>query len=161
MVGFVSATVLFLNIRFVNYVNFSTEIAIAHFHSYPAVLAASVWIGLNKGLRTVFMALVIPSHVPLHRLPGATGLQLLFAGMFYFTVGPVIGRTYDFFFIHYILNRYKTITGWIRDATNYTVTLHCLNIATFTTAICWGLEKVITDRRNRKRAAEEAEALET
>lgn len=67
--------------------------AIAHFHSYPSVLAASVWIGLNKGLRTVFMALVIPSYVPLDRLPGATGLQLLFAGIFYLVMGPVIGKS--------------------------------------------------------------------
>lgn len=68
------------------------RIAIAHFHSYPAVLMASMWIGLNKGLRTVFMALVMPSYVPLERLPAATGLQLLFAGFFYFTVGPVVGE---------------------------------------------------------------------
>lgn len=59
--------------------------------SYEAVIAASCWIGLNKGLRTVFMALVLPSYVPLDRLPAATGLQLLFAGIFYFVVGPLIG----------------------------------------------------------------------
>lgn len=28
------------------------------------------------------MALVIPSYVPLHRLPAASGLQLVFAGTF-------------------------------------------------------------------------------
>lgn len=49
------------------------------------------WIGMNKGLRTIFIALVIPSHVPLHKLPGATGIQLLFAGIFYLSVGPIIG----------------------------------------------------------------------
>lgn len=67
-------------------------LVIAHFHSYTAILLASAWIGLNKGLRTVFMALVIPSYIPLDRLPGATGLQLLFAGIFYFVMGPVIGK---------------------------------------------------------------------
>lgn len=55
-------------------------------------MAAFCWIGLGKGLRTVFMALVIPSHVPLHRLPAASGLQLLFAGIFYFVMGPVVGE---------------------------------------------------------------------
>lgn len=54
----------------------------------------SCWIGLNKGLRTVFMALVIPSYVPLDRLPAASGLQLLFAGIFYFIMGPIIGIFY-------------------------------------------------------------------
>lgn len=70
---------------------FNTIAGVAHVRTYEAVIAASCWIGLNKGLRTVFMALVIPSYVPLERLPAATGLQLLFAGIFYFFVGPMIG----------------------------------------------------------------------
>lgn len=61
------------------------------FHSYVAILCAFCWIGLGKGLRTVFMALVIPSYVPLHRLPAASGLQLIFAGIFYFFAGPFVG----------------------------------------------------------------------
>lgn len=55
-------------------------------------MAVAFWIGFNKGLRTVFMALAIPSHVPLERLPGATGIQLLFSGLFYLFMGPVIGE---------------------------------------------------------------------
>ncbi|XP_053682173.1 uncharacterized protein LOC128732803 [Sabethes cyaneus] len=106
------------------------RIVIAHFHSYPVVLTAAGWIGFNKGLRTVFMALAIPSHVPLDRLPGATGIQLLFSGLFSLIVGPVV--------------------GFIRDQTNYTVTLHCLNITTFVTALSWGLEMfILTPRRFR------------
>ena len=69
------------------------------------------FIGIGKGLRTVFMALVIPSHVPLDRLPGATGLHLLFAGTFYMVSGPVVGL--------------------IKDTFNYTVTMHYLNIFTY------------------------------
>lgn len=61
-----------------------------------AILCAFVWIGLGKGLRTVFMALVIPSYVPLHRLPAASGLQLIFAGIFYFFVGPLVGKLINF-----------------------------------------------------------------
>lgn len=61
------------------------------FQSYAAILCAFCWIGLGKGLRTVFMALVIPSYVPLHRLPAASGLQLIFAGIFYFFAGPLVG----------------------------------------------------------------------
>lgn len=64
---------------------------ITFYRSYTAILAAFCWIGVGKGLRTVFMALVIPSYVPLHRLPAASGLQLVFAGVFYFLVGPLVG----------------------------------------------------------------------
>lgn len=124
-------------------------LAIAHFHSYAAITAASCWIGLNKGLRTVFMALVIPSYIPLNRLPGATGLQLLFAGIFYFVMGPVIGRR-NYICIKTFLKIFISFKGWIRDATDYTVTLHCLNIATYATAIAWGVEKLYTARKERK-----------
>ncbi|XP_055614342.1 uncharacterized protein LOC129760709 [Uranotaenia lowii] len=96
------------------------RIVLAHWHTFPVVIAVACWIGFNKGLRTVFMALAIPSHVPLDRLPGATGIQLMFSGLFYLIVGPVV--------------------GFIRDRTNYTITLHCLNIATYTTAIFWIIE---------------------
>lgn len=65
---------------------------LAHFQSYYVGMALAGWIGLNKGLRTVFMALCIPSHVPLNRLPAATGLHLLFAGLFYIAFGPVVGE---------------------------------------------------------------------
>jgi hypothetical protein len=50
---------------------------------------------------------------------------------------------------------YFRCTGWIRDATNYAVTLHCLNITTYVTAISWGLEKLYCLRK--ERAAEKAE----
>lgn len=63
-------------------------------------MCIAAWIGLNKGLRTIFIALVIPSHVPLNKLPGATGIQLLFAGLFYLTAGPIIGKFIAFFKIN-------------------------------------------------------------
>ncbi|KFB42064.1 AGAP000718-PA-like protein [Anopheles sinensis] len=109
------------------------RIVLAHFHSYPVVLTVACWIGFNKGLRTVFMALAIPSHVSLDRLPGATGIHLLFAGLFYFFVGPLVGL--------------------VRDSTNYATTLHVLNIATFTMAISWCLEMYYFTPRQRKRQA--------
>lgn len=68
------------------------RVLLAHFHTYQYALLIAMWIGFNKGLRTVFMALCIPSHVPLDRLPSATGLHLLFSGTFYIIIGPVIGE---------------------------------------------------------------------
>lgn len=40
----------------------------------------------------MFMSLIIPSHVPLNRLPAASGLQTSVAGIFYFFMGPVVGE---------------------------------------------------------------------
>lgn len=43
--------------------------------------------------------------------------------------------------------------GWIKDNASTAVTLHCLNIFTWLTALSWGLEKFITARR--QKAAEQ------
>ncbi|XP_045520325.1 uncharacterized protein LOC123711679 isoform X2 [Pieris brassicae] len=106
------------------------RVVLAYCQDYKVVLLVAVIIGFGKGLRTVFMALVIPTHVPLHKLPGATGIQLLTAGIVYLTLGPVV--------------------GWIKDNTTTAVTLHCLNIFTWLTAISWGLEKYITRKHTDK-----------
>lgn len=66
---------------------------LAYCQDYSVVLMVAVIVGFGKGLRTVFMALVIPTYVPLHKLPGATGLQLLTAGIVFLTLGPVVGKT--------------------------------------------------------------------
>lgn len=78
--------------NFLVYQVLKVSIVLAHFHTYKIALAVALWIGFNKGLRTVFMALCIPSHVPLDRLPSATGLHLLFSGCFYIFMGPVVGN---------------------------------------------------------------------
>ncbi|XP_047023268.1 uncharacterized protein LOC124632460 [Helicoverpa zea] len=106
------------------------RVVLAYCQKYYVVLLVAVMIGFGKGLRTVFMALVIPTHVPLHKLPGATGIQLITAGMVYLSLGPVV--------------------GWIKDNASTAVTLHCLNIFTWLTALSWGLEKFITARRHKK-----------
>ncbi|GBP82410.1 hypothetical protein EVAR_99101_1 [Eumeta japonica] len=105
------------------------RVVLATCQSYYVVLLVAVMIGFGKGFRTVFMALVIPTHVPLHKLPGATGIQLLTAGIVYFSFGPVV--------------------GWIKDNASTAVTLHCLNIFTWLTALSWGIMKYIASRKQK------------
>ncbi|KAL4714464.1 hypothetical protein ACJJTC_017759 [Scirpophaga incertulas] len=110
------------------------RVVLSFCQDYQIVLLVAVMIGFGKGLRTVFMALVIPTHVPLHKLPGASGIQLLTAGITYLTMGPIV--------------------GWIKDNASTEVTLHCLNIFTWLTALSWGLEKYI--RRRQQNNSKEA-----
>ncbi|XP_044728016.1 uncharacterized protein LOC123291701 isoform X2 [Chrysoperla carnea] len=99
--------------------------------SYLISLPIAALIGFGKGLRTIFMALAIPSHVPLTRLPAATGLQLLAGGCMSLILGPVV--------------------GWIRDSTeDYTLTLHLINVFVFATTASWTIEKLIMRHRNKK-----------
>ncbi|VEN42565.1 unnamed protein product [Callosobruchus maculatus] len=69
------------------------RIILVHTQTYAIALAVAVLIGAGKALRTIFLALCIPSHVPLERLPAASGLQLAISGIIYVTFGPLLGET--------------------------------------------------------------------
>lgn len=45
---------------------------------------------------------------------------------------------------------FLSFLGYIRDRTNYVVTLHCLNLATYFVAICWIGEKIYHSYWERK-----------
>lgn len=48
--------------------------------------------GIAKGVRTVYMSLVIPSYIPIERLASASGLQMFTNGIFMLALGPVLGN---------------------------------------------------------------------
>lgn len=97
--------------------------------SYNVIIIVSLFIGFGKALRTIFMVLVIPSHVPLSRLPAASGLQLVSSGIIYPSLGPLL--------------------GWIRDTYgNYKILLYLFNIITLIIILSWTLEAWITSKKN-------------
>ena len=49
-------------------------------------------LGIAKGVRTVYMTLVIPSYVPLERLPNASSIQSLVNGTLLMIAGPILGN---------------------------------------------------------------------
>lgn len=105
------------------------RIILVHTQTYIWSLIVAVIIGAGKGLRTIFIALVIPSYVSLEKLPAASGLQLATSGLLYLILGPVV--------------------GWVKDAVNnYVVTLHLLNICTYVTAVAWILEDIFSKKKN-------------
>uniref|UniRef100_T1GM12 Major facilitator superfamily (MFS) profile domain-containing protein n=1 Tax=Megaselia scalaris TaxID=36166 RepID=T1GM12_MEGSC len=93
---------------------------VAHSQSFELTVAAFAWIGMNKAFRIIFTQLIIPGYVPLNRLPAAAGLQLLITGIFTLGCGPIVGM--------------------IKDATNYTVTIHFLNGICFLAGAAWVIE---------------------
>lgn len=60
--------------------------------NYKSMLFVCVALGIAKGVRTVYMQLVIPSHVPLERLAAAGGLQMVVNGLVIMSLGPVVGK---------------------------------------------------------------------
>ncbi|XP_032664228.1 uncharacterized protein LOC116840954 [Odontomachus brunneus] len=62
---------------------------------YVVVIMVSLIVGLAKGTKAVFQALIIPDYVPLERLPAASGIQMVCNGILSISVGPIIGVVHD------------------------------------------------------------------
>ncbi|XP_045487948.1 monocarboxylate transporter 9-like [Pieris rapae] len=89
--------------------------------SFLGMVLVGLAIGITKGVRTVYMNIIIPSYVPLERLPFASGIQMFFNGIVIITIGSSLGR--------------------IRDATgSYTAPITVLNFVTLLTIILWSAE---------------------
>lgn len=59
------------------------------------ILMAYIFIGTFKGIRTVFLPLIVPSYVDLKRLPAANGLSFLCNGIFSLVCGPFLGEFWN------------------------------------------------------------------
>lgn len=66
---------------------------------YRTMLFVCVALGISKGVRTVYMQLVIPSHVPIERLASAAGLQMVVNGVVIMALGPVVGKLDSYFIL--------------------------------------------------------------
>lgn len=62
------------------------------FTDYTSLLGVALALGIAKGVRTVYMSLVIPSYVPIERLASASGLQMMMNGVFILIGGPALGK---------------------------------------------------------------------
>ncbi|XP_054267476.1 monocarboxylate transporter 12-B-like [Macrosteles quadrilineatus] len=97
--------------------------------------------GASKGVRSVFMPLVIPNYVPLDKLPSAQGLQNVMHGLFLMMLGPVI--------------------GYVRDKTgNYTLCIHIMNSLTALTILLWTVEFVYMRSKNKKNTFKDVADME-
>lgn len=68
--------------------------ALLWFSEYSSLLGVAVVLGITKGIRTVYMNLVIPSYVPIERLATAAGLQMMVNGVFILIGGVILGTTF-------------------------------------------------------------------
>lgn len=113
----------------------SSRMSLVFTHSFKSVLAVAVALGVAKGVRTVYMTIVIPSYVPIERLPAAAGIQMVVNGILLMAFGPLI--------------------GYIRDVSGgYDWCIGFINLLTVATLVMWILEKIITHCRHQKEATE-------
>lgn len=107
--------------------------------SFLAVLIVAIGLGSAKGIRSVYMTLVVPTYVSLEKLPSASGIQMLINGVILMCAGPILGL--------------------IRDSTgNYTIYIILLNIMTAVTIFLWTIELLIVRRKSARRKSTLSEA---
>ncbi|XP_016937277.1 uncharacterized protein out [Drosophila suzukii] len=99
------------------------RVVVAFTSSYEVMIGVFLLIGFGKGFRTIFSPLIIPSYVPLNRLPAASGLQLIFNTMFSFAMGPILGI--------------------LTEAFGYAATIHTINALTCLALLLWLTESVV------------------
>lgn len=66
--------------------------AIMLVNTYRYVLMLLIVYGIAKGVRIVYINLVVPSHVPIDRLASATGIQMVTNGLLMIILGPFVGK---------------------------------------------------------------------
>ncbi|XP_025831354.1 monocarboxylate transporter 13-like isoform X2 [Agrilus planipennis] len=107
---------------------------------YKGLLVVAAFLGIAKGVRTVYMTLVIPSHVPLERLASASGIQMVTNGFVFIFGGPLIGFIRD-------------VSGTYRNC------VMLMNLFTFITILMWTGE--MTYRRIKSSKAKTTENEQT
>lgn len=91
--------------------------------TYTGMLIVGILLGIAKGIRTVYMSLVIPDYIPIERLASASGIQMVTNGVILMGAGPLL--------------------GWIRDATgSYLKCIIIINMVTMCALLMWTTEMV-------------------
>nr|CAD7393962.1 unnamed protein product [Timema cristinae] len=108
----------------------ASRMTIIFVNTFHPLLGVAVALGIAKGVRSVYMGLVLPSYVPLDRLPSATGLQMVFNGIMMIMFGPFL--------------------GFVRDVSgSYNWCIVAINSMTALTIVMWLTESAITNWRRR------------
>ncbi|XP_008192898.2 monocarboxylate transporter 6 isoform X2 [Tribolium castaneum] len=92
--------------------------------NFSVLLIIALALGLAKGVRKVYIYLVIPDYVPMEKLPSAVGMETLFNGLCMLIGGPILGVLRD-------------VTG------SYAVCIVVMNCVTISTIVLWLIEVFI------------------
>uniref|UniRef100_A0A182IMK1 Major facilitator superfamily (MFS) profile domain-containing protein n=1 Tax=Anopheles atroparvus TaxID=41427 RepID=A0A182IMK1_ANOAO len=100
-----------------------TRFSILFARTYDEMVIVAFGLGIAKGVRSVYMSLVIPSYIPLKRLPSASSIQMTTNGIVLMTIGPCVGLLRDW-------------TG------SYTKSIFLINAFTIVTLLMWTVELI-------------------
>ena len=70
---------------------FNSITALLFANGFISLIIIAIGLGASKGIRSVYMTLVIPYYVPIHKLPNASGIQMIVNGIILLSAGPMLG----------------------------------------------------------------------
>nr|XP_015834493.1 PREDICTED: monocarboxylate transporter 13 isoform X1 [Tribolium castaneum] len=130
-VMFSYAVIILIFIRFSEYLRFllmsvwvKAVLGLLLTRNFSVLLIIALALGLAKGVRKVYIYLVIPDYVPMEKLPSAVGMETLFNGLCMLIGGPILGVLRD-------------VTG------SYAVCIVVMNCVTISTIVLWLIEVFI------------------
>ncbi|CAG9761869.1 unnamed protein product [Ceutorhynchus assimilis] len=109
-----------------------SRFALIYISHYPTILIIAFMLGCIKGLRVVYMSLVIPSYVPKERLASASAIQIISNSLLTLIGGHAIGVT-------------RTKTG------SYIYCVVLLNCLTAATIVMWSVDILCKKLYRKKR----------
>lgn len=60
-------------------------------NNYTDLMIVGVCMGIAKGIRTVYMLLVIPEQVPIEKVGSASGIRMVSNAVVLLCLGPIVG----------------------------------------------------------------------
>lgn len=124
-------------------------------NGYTSMLIVCSALGVAKGIRSVYMCIVIPSYIPLERLASASAIQLFGNGVVMMCIGPILGSYFSkrelqlFRYLKFIIS--VCLPGLIKDVSgSYVGCVHFLNACTCITILMYSIELTYTRFRSQK-----------
>lgn len=74
-----------------------SDTALIFVKNFTTLLVTSAFLGVAKGIRSVYMVLVVPSYVSIQKLPSASAIQMVTNGIILTCAGPFLGIRILFF----------------------------------------------------------------
>lgn len=121
--------------------------------AFDGLLYVAIGMGLAKGVRQVYMSCIVPSYIPIERLPAASGIQMVANGIVLLSMGSSIGKfqKFNLKFSSLIF----IFSGLFHDLFgSYAICIIFINVMTFITLVLWTSEMIYMKRKNAQKSKE-------
>lgn len=108
-------------------------------NGFISLIIVAAGLGAAKGIRSIYMSLVIPCYVPIDKLPNASGIQMIVNGAILLCAGPMLGIMRDNF-------------------GSYTPCIIVINCVTALTVTIWTVEMLIIRKKKMQKRKEQRDS---